>query len=73
MESEKVIARDELAVLVEVAEVEGGVRIILGGRGVKAFEGGLDVAGGRVVGEQGPCELVLHSGITRFRLRVERG
>lgn len=51
MESERVIARDELAVLVEVAEVEGGVRIIMGGRGVKAFEGGLDVAGGRVVGE----------------------
>jgi hypothetical protein len=37
------------------------------------LEGGLDVAWGRGVGEQGPCEMVLHSGITRFRLSLERG
>ena len=73
MESKRVIARDELAVLVEVPEVEGAVRIILGGRGVKPSEGGFDVGGGRVVGEKGLCELILRSGITRFGLRLDRG
>lgn len=58
-----IIARDTLAVFIEIAEKELGIGIILSGGGAKPLEGGLRVRGGRVMSQQGFCELVLRQGI----------
>lgn len=73
LEGQGVIAANELAMFVEIAEIKLSVGIILRGRSAQQLKGGLDVCGGRVVGQGGFCKAVLESSVLRGGLRIGDG
>jgi hypothetical protein len=73
LKGKSVVARNELAMFVEIAEIEFSARIILSGGSAQPLKSGLDVGGGRVVSEHGFCKAVFRIGLLRGGLKIGNG